>query len=136
MKINNVTITMNEADTGLPGLREYVRTQMRSLGLRQKDLAQATGVTESYVSQVLSGKTQPSDRFLRKLEAALELKQGKLFLLIGRPELGFVRSFLVAEVMPDELSSITDDEKTALIDYLRFLRLREGIEALNDLSRA
>jgi len=51
---------------------ENVRERMDDLGLSQKNLAERLGVTQSYVSQILSGHRRPGldslDDFARVLE--------------------------------------------------------------------
>lgn len=118
-------------------LAEYLRQQVRDLGMQQKTIAVKTGVTESYVSQVLNGRIKPSDGFLQKLEGALELSPGRLFLRLGRPQMDFIRSFLSqrpSDFNDYNLSDITPDERSALIRYLRFLRLQTQVSALSELS--
>ena len=59
-----------------------IRHRLNELGLEQRDLAAAANVTESYVSQLLTGKKAPpaSDRtdMFGKMEAFLKLPNGKL----------------------------------------------------------
>jgi transcriptional regulator with XRE-family HTH domain len=59
-----------------------IRHRLKVLGLEQKDLASAAQVTESYVSQLLTGKKAPPtpDRtdIYEKMEAFLKLPNGEL----------------------------------------------------------
>lgn len=52
---------------------DNVRERMADLGLSQKDLAERLGVTQGYVSQILSGHRRPGldslDDFARVLDA-------------------------------------------------------------------
>ena len=59
-----------------------IRHRLNELGLQQRDLATATQVTESYVSQLLTGKKAPpmthrTDVY-EKMEAFLKLPSGAL----------------------------------------------------------
>ena len=59
-----------------------IRHQLNELGLEQRDLAAATQVTESYISQLLNGKKAPpaahrTDMY-EKMEVFLKLPSGKL----------------------------------------------------------
>jgi transcriptional regulator with XRE-family HTH domain len=59
-----------------------IRHRLNELGLEQRDLAAATQVTESYISQLLTGKKAPpaahrTDMY-EKMEAFLKLPIGKL----------------------------------------------------------
>ena len=59
-----------------------IRRRMEELGLEQKDLAAAAKVTESYISQLLTGKKPPPDPertdIYVKLEKFLKLPKGQL----------------------------------------------------------
>ncbi|HLE21560.1 MAG TPA: helix-turn-helix transcriptional regulator [Vicinamibacteria bacterium] len=59
-----------------------IRRRMEELGLEQKDLAAGAKVTESYISQLLTGKKPPPDPdrtdIYAKLEKFLKLPKGQL----------------------------------------------------------
>lgn len=58
-----------------------IRQRLRELRLDQKDLAAATGVTESYVSQLLAGRKAPSPTrtsIYEKITEFLRLPEGEL----------------------------------------------------------
>jgi len=59
-----------------------IRRRMEELGLEQKDLAAGAKVTESYISQLLTGKKSPPDPdrtdIYAKLEKFLKLPKGQL----------------------------------------------------------
>jgi transcriptional regulator with XRE-family HTH domain len=63
-------------------LRLLIRQRLRELGTEQRDLAAAAQVTESYVSQLLTGKKAPPaperTDIYDKMEAFLRLPAGKL----------------------------------------------------------
>jgi transcriptional regulator with XRE-family HTH domain len=60
----------------------YVRRRLKKLGLEQRDLAAAAHVTESYISQLLTGKKAPPARqhkgLYTRMEAFLKLSTGEL----------------------------------------------------------
>jgi transcriptional regulator with XRE-family HTH domain len=60
----------------------FVRRRLRKLGLEQRDLAIAVHVTESYISQLLTGKKAPPARqrrdFYARMETFLKLSKGVL----------------------------------------------------------
>ena len=62
--------------------RLLIRQRLKALGIEQRDLAGATQVTESYISQLLTGKKPPPapDRtdIYDKMETFLRLPAGKL----------------------------------------------------------
>jgi hypothetical protein len=63
-------------------LSSVVRSRLAKLGRGQKDLARAAGVTDSYVSQLLTRRRAPPGRertdIYPKMEAFLELEPGEL----------------------------------------------------------
>lgn len=47
-------------------------------GINQKELAERTGVSGCYISQIISGKREPSVRILGKLSEALDYSLAEL----------------------------------------------------------
>lgn len=47
-------------------------------GINQKELAERTGVSGCYISQIISGKREPSVRILGKLSEALDCSLAEL----------------------------------------------------------
>src|SRR3989441_5720329 len=62
--------------------RLLIRRRLKELGTEQRDLAEATQVTESYISQLLTGKKPPPaperTDIYDKMETFLRLPAGKL----------------------------------------------------------
>src|SRR5438034_5678751 len=62
--------------------RLLIRHRLKKLGIEQRDLAEATQVTESYISQLLTGKKPPPaperTDIYDKMEMFLRLPAGKL----------------------------------------------------------
>ena len=60
----------------------FVRRRLKKLGLEQRDLAIAVQVTQSYVSQLLTGKKAPPTRqredLYARMETFLKLSKGEL----------------------------------------------------------
>ena len=75
-----------------------IKQRLEELSLEQKDLAKAAGVTDSYVSQLLSGKKLPPapDRtdLYAKMEAFLKLPAGSLSELAAHQRKEFLRKDL------------------------------------------
>jgi transcriptional regulator with XRE-family HTH domain len=59
--------------TGSEPLGQLIRTRRQALGMRRRDLVEATGLSYPYVSQIETGYRLPSDRALRDLAAALQV---------------------------------------------------------------
>src|SRR5436309_5626150 len=66
----------------------FIRHRLKELGTEQRDLAAATQVTESYISQLLTGKKAPPaperTDIYDKMETFLRLPAGKLAMLADR----------------------------------------------------
>ena len=59
--------------TGSEALGQLIRTRRQALGMRRRDLVDATGLSYPYVSQIETGYRLPSDRAVRDLAAALQM---------------------------------------------------------------
>ena len=113
-------------------LGEFARSARKGLGLRLLDVAEATDVIVGYISQVENGKTRAADTFVGKLERALELRDGTLFIKIGKPPFDLVKTLMEpAPSSGDPLSEITESERLELTSYLNFLRVQERIRQLS-----
>lgn len=64
--------------TGSEALGQLIRTRRQALGMRRRDLVDATGLSYPYVSQIETGYRMPSDRAVRDLAAALQLDAAEL----------------------------------------------------------
>ena len=113
-------------------LGRYVREVRRSLGATQAYIAARVDVTESYICQVERGKTRVSERVLQKLETALELRSGALFVRIGKPPFDLVKTLLEpAPPRTDPLTDIDPAEREELTRYLSFLRVQQRLRQLS-----
>lgn len=114
-------------------LGEFIRDRRRNhLKVTQKYIATRTDVSDSYICQIESGTTKVCDRFLRRLEGALEVRSGTLFLEIGKPPMDLVRTLLEPRSRGgDPLEDINPDEREELISYLKFLRVQAQIRGLS-----
>ncbi|MFP4561610.1 MAG: helix-turn-helix transcriptional regulator [Thiohalorhabdus sp.] len=73
MRGEDETVPSGVAHRLLSGEEHPVRVWRVYRGLTQEDLAQATGVGKSYISQLEAGKESGSLRFTRTLAEALEV---------------------------------------------------------------
>jgi transcriptional regulator with XRE-family HTH domain len=95
----------------------FIRQRLRDLGTEQRDLAAAAQVTESYISQLLTGKKAPpaperTDIYDR-MDAFLKLPQGKLASVAER-------------LRQDALKRKLADPPTPLFKEVRELILRKS----------
>jgi transcriptional regulator with XRE-family HTH domain len=104
-----------------------IRTRLRELGTEQRDLAVAAQVTESYVSQLLTGKKAPPaperTDIYEKMETFLRLPAGKLAALANL-------------VRTDALKRKLADPPAPLFKEVRELILRKCASANLPLVRA
>ena len=106
---------MNELGTFLQAARER-----ESLTLRAVE--QATNISNAYLSQLESGKIkQPSPVILNKLSELYDVPYADLLTLAGYPvpSASSNKSSVAARLGP-----VTQEEETALAEYLQFLRSR------------
>ena len=66
-------IVPTSAKTGSEALGRLIKAHREALGLRRRDLVDATGLSYPYVSQIETGYRLPSDRALRDLAGALRI---------------------------------------------------------------
>ena len=67
--------------------RRLVRKKMKAKGMVQEELAEAVGISQSLLSQILSGKRNPpSTETIAKLEKVLETEPGELLTEAKRAE--------------------------------------------------
>ncbi len=94
----------------------FVRCRLKKLGLEQRGLATAAQVTESYISQLLTGKKAPPSRergdLYARMEAFLKLSKGEL-------------SNLVTQQRREQLQRILGGAPEPLFKEVRELMLRK-----------
>lgn len=105
-------------------LASAIAARMRALGIGQKHLAARAGLNETYVRDILVGKSRnPIAANLQKLAAALDLDAVDLLQLAGAPQ----ESELVRDAAELALLAtwrqLPDQEREAVLDFIDF-RLR------------
>jgi transcriptional regulator with XRE-family HTH domain len=80
----------NGANKRLPDLGAYIRDQRRNAQLSLRKLAERSGVSNPYLSQIERGLRQPSAKILKGIATALSVSAESLFtqagILDGEPE--------------------------------------------------
>lgn len=104
-----------------------VKSRLKSLSHEQKDLARAAGVTESYVSQLLSRRKAPPDPERTDIYTRMET-----FLRLDRGELGRLAEAERSEDIKRKLSRATQP----LFQAFRDLVLRKCADHTRDEVRA
>jgi transcriptional regulator with XRE-family HTH domain len=64
---------------GSPELADLLRKQREAMGLSRRDLADATGLSYPYISQLETADRRPSPEAMHTLARALDLEPGRLF---------------------------------------------------------
>jgi transcriptional regulator with XRE-family HTH domain len=67
----------------LKNLGEFIRNQRKSAQMSLRDLADATNVSNPYLSQIENGKHQPSVRVLRSIALALNMSLETMLVAAG-----------------------------------------------------
>lgn len=102
-------------------LGDYLREQRLANRLSLRQLADQTGVSNPYLSQIERGLRRPSAEVLQQIAKALRISAETLYIRAGilNPEDGEVRSVELA-VMAD--SGLTERQKQSLLDVYQSFR--------------
>lgn len=115
--------TLNVGDLGT-----FLREQRRSAQLSLRQLADAAGVSNPYLSQIERGLRKPSAEILQQLAKALRISAETLYVQAGilderdRTELG-TRAVLLAD------PSLTERQKDTLLQIYESFRRENGFVA-------
>ncbi len=107
-------------------LGDYLRQQREASRLSLRQLADAAGVSNPYLSQIERGLRRPSAEVLQSIAGALRISAETLYVRAGLlgPDDVEVRSVLLA-VRSDP--GLTERQKDALLDIYRSLRAANGV---------
>jgi transcriptional regulator with XRE-family HTH domain len=102
-------------------LGDYLREQRLANRLSLRQLAEATGVSNPYLSQIERGLRRPSADVLQSIAKALRISAETLYVQAGilSPEDGETRSVELS-ILAD--SGLTERQKQSLIDVYRSFR--------------
>jgi transcriptional regulator with XRE-family HTH domain len=117
-------------------LGEYLREQRDAAGLSLRQLAEQTGVSNPYLSQIERGLRRPSAEVLQQLAKALRISAEQLYVQAGilSPDNGEVRSVELA-ILGDPV--LSERQKQSLMDvYQSFRAVAEAAAEKQDLSTA
>ncbi len=116
----------------LGSLGEFIAAQRRSAQLTLRQLAEQTGISNPYLSQIERGLRRPSAEVLQQLSKALRISAETLYVRAGilDPDDHAVTSVEMA-VLAD--TGITERQKRVLIDvYASFVKENESAAASPD----
>jgi transcriptional regulator with XRE-family HTH domain len=102
-------------------LGEYLREQRLANRLSLRQLAEATGVSNPYLSQIERGLRRPSAEVLQSIAKALRISAETLYVQAGilSPDEGQTRSVELS-ILAD--TGLTERQKQSLIDVYRSFR--------------
>ncbi len=109
-------------------LGDYLREQRESAGLSLRKLAEQTGVSNPYLSQIERGLRRPSAEVLQQLAKALRISAETLYVRAGilDPNDAEVRSVELA-ILADP--GLTERQKQSLLDVYQSFRAANGTPA-------
>ncbi|EFG65058.1 helix-turn-helix domain-containing protein [Streptomyces sp. SPB074] len=113
------------------GLGEFLREQRRAARLSLRQLADAAGVSNPYLSQIERGLRKPSAEILQQLAKALRISAETLYVQAGilderdRSEAG-TRAVLLAD------PALTARQKEVLLQIYDSFRRENGLPAEDD----
>lgn len=109
-------------------LGDYLREQRESAGLSLRKLAEQTGVSNPYLSQIERGLRRPSAEVLQQLAKALRVSAETLYVRAGilDPNDAEVRSVELA-ILADP--GLTERQKQSLLDVYESFRAANGTPA-------
>jgi transcriptional regulator with XRE-family HTH domain len=113
-------------------LGDYLRDQRRQAELTLRQLAEQTGVSNPYLSQIERGLRRPSAEVLQQIAKALRISAETLYVRAGilDPSPDGMRSVEIA-VLGD--AGLTERQKSVLLDiYRSFRRENGGDERVSD----
>ncbi|MCZ7417461.1 MULTISPECIES: helix-turn-helix domain-containing protein [unclassified Streptomyces] len=107
------------------GIGEFLREQRRTAQLSLRQLAEAAGVSNPYLSQIERGLRKPSAEILQQLAKALRISAETLYVRAGMLEERDGREVdVAAAVLADP--SITEQQKQALLQIYTSFRAQNG----------
>ncbi|NJP67001.1 helix-turn-helix domain-containing protein [Streptomyces spiramenti] len=108
------------------GLGEFLRDQRRQARLSLRQLADAAGVSNPYLSQIERGLRKPSAEILQQIAKGLEISAETLYVRAGildeevREDQGTERPDVIGAVAADPV--LTEGQKQALIEIYHSFR--------------
>jgi transcriptional regulator with XRE-family HTH domain len=107
-------------------LGKYLQRARESKKLTLRAVEKETGISNAYLSQLESGKIKkPSPSILYKLALIYEVTYSDTMELAGYPSIEQPSVDNNYKRIRSRIGPITDDEESALLEYLDFLRSRQ-----------
>src|SRR5437588_10781946 len=119
---------MEDIQTRMRDLGEFIREQRGSARLSLRKLSDMAGISNPYLSQIERGLRKPSAEILQQIAKALRISAETLYVRAGILEEREGDHDLVGEILRDP--TITEAQKQALIQvYVSFQHENEGLQS-------
>ena len=94
----------------------------------QDQLAKLAGISASYISQLETGKKQPTDRVITKLSGPLDVTENHLLSTVGKIKMDLTGTLATERKdVPKILGSLSDEEWNELLTYLAYIKAKASI---------
>jgi len=113
-----------EWEQRLAELGEFIRTQREVARMSVRRLAESSGVSNPYLSQIERGLRKPSAEILQQIARALEISAETLYVRAGILEERTGTADLVGEILRDPF--LTEDQKKTLVRIYDSFRHENG----------
>ena len=109
-------------------LGQYLRDVREALGLKLREVEEAAGVSNAYLSQLETGKVErPSPSILHKLAAVYNVSYEQLMEKAGYLHKGpETRAQANVRLPTSLLEDLTPDEEAEVVRFLAFIKSRRG----------
>ena len=109
--IEHRSLEVDVMSKGIANLGETIRSLRLSRGMEQKELAGYTGMTQSHLSKIETGKANPSLKKLKKVAEVLGVSE-KVFFRGSCRELSLGQNDAVFEYLDEELQEFVMKEES------------------------
>ena len=109
---------------------EYIRDQRKSAEYSLRQLADAAGVSNPYLSQIERGLKKPSAEILQQIAKALRISAETLYVRAGILEERDGNSDVVGAILAD--TAIAERQKRVLLDIYESFRREHAAQAASD----
>lgn len=94
----------------------------------QDQLAKLARISASYISQLETGKKEPTDRVITKLSGPLDIPENYLLITVGKIKMDLAGTLATSrKEAPKILSALSDAQWEELLTYLAYIKVKASI---------
>lgn len=94
----------------------------------QDELAKRAGISASYISQLETGRKDPTERVITKLIGPLDIPENHLLITVGKIKMDLAGTLATERKdAPEILGSLSDQEWEELLTYLAYIKVKASI---------